>query len=126
MRRNENEPTLAGKEVSMRSAYVAIIAVAGLAWSSGSLNAAEKRPFQLLGTQASPGATANAVDAGASEITPVRYGYYRNYYRPYGGYYGYRPYYGGYGGYRPYGYNYRGYGYGYGYRPWGSYYRRWW
>jgi len=110
----------------MRSAYLAIIAVGGLAWSSGGANAADRSPFQLLSPQSNAIVATNAVDRGASEITPVRYGYYRNYYRPYGGYYGNRPYYGGYRTYHPYGSYYRGYGYGYGYRPWGGYYRGWW
>ena len=132
----------------MRRLVLSICAVSVLAtgvglFGGGSVRAAERSPFQLLGT------AAVADQSSALQVTPVHWGwgwgggYYRPYYggygssyRPYGSYYRggygsyYRPYYGGYGsyyrpygsyygGYRPYGSYYRPYGYGgyYGYRP---------
>jgi len=115
----------------MRRVLLSLVALGGLSLLAAPASAADRSPFQLLGTQATVATSAMVDQAAAVPVTNVAYrpyyggSYYRggygynrgyggNYYRPYGTYYrgGYNNYYrGGYGGnYYRGGYGYPGYG----------------
>lgn len=107
------------RRLILGSLTLSLIAASAVMSSAGSAQAADKSPFQLLGTSQSVVRDGVGVKTAAPEVTPVGWGCHH------GGYSSYRPYYGGYGSYyRPYYSGYRGYSpyYG-GYGGYGSYYR---